>query len=257
MATTTVVIAAAAVVSAGISIYSSEASQASSTAARREARAVSAQNIAYSREEQARLEKEEEESRIREEERLAPWYAAQKSALEKYTEMAENPEISDLTRIRLEEEEKAINKELAAKGLLFSGPAAELRQKARERIIAEETESAKGMLQNVMSAQAPASGIYPGTAQYNSLIASLTPRATTTGASGTAGQGALGVGSAILGGAQSYLTYQGSKDIADGIAKQRTQGLYGYPLSIYGQPGYGGSQGVGLMSSPETGLPIY
>ncbi len=204
---------------------------------------ANAQNVAYAREEQARLEKEEAEATAKEEARLAPWYEAQKSALEKYTEMAENPEISDLTRIRLEEEEKAINKELASKGLLFSGPAAELRQKARERIIAEETESAKTMLTNVMSAQAPASGIYPGTAQYNSMIASLTPKVTapTTTANTAMAQGVSGVGASILGGAQSYLTYQGSKDISADTLKQRGSGLYSYPLSIYD-----GASGVGL-----------
>jgi len=209
------------------------------------------ENIAYAREEQARLEKQRDEEAAKEEARLAPWYEAQKSALERYTQMAENPEISDYTRLRLEEEEKAINKELAAKGLLFSGPAAELRQKARERIIAQETESAKGMLANVMNAQAPASGIYPGTAQYDAMIASLNPKAT---ANTAAGQGALGVGASVLGGVQSYMTYKGSQDATEAY-KQRTQGLYNYPLSLYGQ-GYGGGQGVGLMASPE-GLPIY
>ena len=218
------------------------------------AREAEEKNLAYAREEQARLEREKAEEAAKEEARLAPWYEAQKSALETYTQMAQNPEISTLTRIRLEEEEKAINKELAAKGLLFSGPAAELRQKARERIIAEETESAKGMLQNVMSAQAPASGIYPGTAQYNSMIASLTPKATALSVTAPtgAGQGLLGVGAAALGGAQSYLTYQGSKDIADALAKQKTTGLgvYDYPLSLYNTSmqgyGVGGEMGVGL-----------
>ncbi len=205
---------------------------------------VNAENLAYAREEQARLEAEKVAAAKKEEERLAPWYEAQKGALERYTQMAENPEISDLTRIRLEEEETAINKELASKGLLFSGPAAELRQKARERIIAEETESAKTMLANVMSVQAPASGIYPGTAQYNSLIASLNPKSTapTTTANTAMAQGVLGVGAAALGGAQSYLTYQGSKDIADAL-KQRTTGLYNYPVSMYDLP----SESVGLM----------
>ncbi len=168
--------------------------------------------------------------------------------MEKYSQMAENPEISDYTRLRLEEEEKAINKELAAKGLLFSGPAAELRQKARERIIAEETESAKGMLANVMNAAPPGKGLMPGTSQYDALLAGLQPKSFGTG--GTSGQGALGVGASVLGGAQSYLTYKGSQDATEAY-KQRTQGLYNYPLSIYGQ---GGGQGVGLMPSYEPGI---
>jgi len=221
------------------------------------ARESEEKNLAYAREEQARLatakeqeRQRQEEERRREEERLAPWYEAQKSAIQRYTEMAENPEISDLTRIRLEEEEKAINKELAAKGLLFSGPAAELRQKSRERIIAQETESAKQMLQYVMGVQAPTSGILPGTSQYDALIASLTPKAMAPGVTVPtgAGQGVLGVGAAALGGAQSYLTYQGSKDIANALAQQKTTGLYSYPLSLYGKEGYGvgGEMGVGL-----------
>ncbi len=174
---------------------------------------------------------QEQARQAAEEERLKPWREAQSSALEKYRTMAENPEISELTKLRLSEEDKAINKELAAKGLLFSGPAAELRQKARERIIAEETENAKRMLETVMSAAPPGPGLMPGTAQYDALITSINPKSGIT-------QGLSGVANSLMGGASSYLQYQGAKEGSDAI-----KGLFQkYP---YTTPQVGGQATTG------------
>lgn len=196
----TTVLVAATVVSAGVSIYSSSQASSAASKARRQSRRMYAQ-------EQANLEqarRDEIERQRKEEERLAPWREAQTSALKKYRQMAENPEISELTILRLEEEEKRINKELAAKGMLFSGPAAELRQKARMKIIAEETENAKRMLETVMGAAPPGPGLMPGTAQYDALIANLQPKSMgATGAEARA-QGLYGATSALIAGATGY-----------------------------------------------------
>lgn len=222
----TIVLAAAVVVSAGVSIYSSSQSSSAASAARRDTRAMYAQ-------EQANLEQakqEEKERQAAEEERLRPWREAQTSALEKYRQMAENPEISEYTQLRLSEEEKAINKELAAKGMLFSGPAAELKQKARERIIAEETENSKQMLYNVMNAAPPGQGLMPGTAQYDALIASLQPKSMgATGAEARA-QGIYGATSSLIAGATGYYKAEAYKDAMKGLfSAQQTGG--GIPLT--------------------------
>lgn len=248
MATTTVVLVAATVVSAAVSIYTSSQSSSSASEARRDQRAMYGQETARLErervEETARLEQakqEEKERQAAEEERLKPWREAQTSALEKYRQMAENPELSELTQLRLEEEEKSINKELAAKGMLFSGPAAELKQKARMRIIAEETENAKRMLETVMGATPPGPGLMPGTAQYDALIASLQPKSLgqmslgQTGAEARA-QGLYGATSSLIAGATGYYKGQAYEE-----ALKKTQGLFttqqpSYPLTGVGYP---------------------
>lgn len=244
MATIVYVVAAAVVVSAATSIYSSEQSASAAGKSREQSREMYAA-------EQTRLEQarqDEIERQKAEEERLKPWREAQTSALEKYRQMAENPELSELTQLRLSEEEKAINKELAAKGMLFSGPAAELKQKARTRIIAEETENAKRMLETVMGAAPPGPGLMPGTAQYDALIASLKPK--TFGATGAEAraQGLYGATSSLIAGAAGYYKGQAYEE-----ALKRTQGLYpaqptgvGYAPTAY-SPEAGAADYYGIM----------
>ncbi len=231
-----------AIIIGGATVLSAGASLIAGGQQAKAAEKANEENLAYAREEQARLEQAKQEEQARqaaEEERLKPWREAQTSAMEKYRQMAENPEISELTKLRLDEEEKAINKELAAKGLLFSGPAAELRQKARERIIAEETENAKSMLQTVMSAAPPGTGLMPGTSQYDALIASLNPKSTAV-----TNTGLSGVTNSLLGGANSYLQYQGAKEGANTL-----KGLFGqYPYATTGATAnQAASGGAGLF----------
>ena len=239
-------IVAAVVVSAATSIYTSEQSGSAADKARRQQRAMYGEEQA--RLEQARLD--EIERQKAEEERLKPWREAQTSALEKYRQMAENPELSELTQLRLEEEEKAINKELAAKGMLFSGPAAELKQKARMRIIAEETENAKRMLETVMGAAPPGPGLMPGTAQYDAMIASLQPKSMGATGAEARGRGLYEATSSLISGAAGYYKGEAYKE-----ALKKTQGLYqtqqpitgSYPILTdeYGSPI--GSNMFGLM----------
>ncbi len=200
------------------------------------------QSMQVYQEEKASVEqakKEEQDRQAKEEERLKPWREAQTSALEYYRGMAENPEISDLTRIRLEEEDKAINRELASQGLLFSGPAAELRQKSRERIIAEETESAKSMLKDVMSATPPGEGLMPGTAQYDALLAGLKPKDFGTGGASSYASGLTGLGNTALAAGNAYLGYKGAQDITGAIKSMYPQNnnYSNYNQGYYGQTG--------------------
>ena len=216
-----------AVVSAATSLYTSSQSGSAADKARRQQRAMYGQEQAAL--EQARLD--EIERQKAEEERLKPWREAQTSALEKYRQMAENPELSELTQLRLEEEEKAINKELAAKGMLFSGPAAELKQKARTRIIAEETENAKRMLENVMGAAPPEPGMMPGTAQYDAMIASLQPKSMGTTGAEARGQGMYEATSSLISGATGYYKGKAYEDYL-----KRTEGLMPQSGQTYSNP---------------------
>jgi len=217
MGATTIALVAVAAVSVGTTIYSAVSasdSQGESSDYSKEIYATQRADLQASKE-------EEKARQAAEEERLAPWRKAQEEAMQEYKTYAENPEISPYTQLRLEEEEKAINAELAAKGLLFSGPAAELRQKARERIVAEETDKAKSALATVMNAAPPGEGLMPGTSEYDAMLAGLKPVDFGTSGASTLGQGLTNASSQLVGATSGYVYNQQLLD-----ALNKTKGLY-------------------------------
>jgi len=153
----------------------------------------------------------------------------------------------------MEESEKAINKELARRGILFSGAASELREKSRREIVAGETERAKGMLERLTTGIAPVEPGFIAPAQVGIPGGVGMP-----GIPGTGGGGAMGAGgmstaaNALMAGLSGYQQTRGYEQamgiqnpwykVGLGYGKPSAgyTGLYEPYAAPYAAPGYSG-----------------
>jgi len=168
-------------------------------------------------------------------ERWEPYVASQKQALTAYQKAAYEPEISDYAKLRMEESEKAINKELARRGILFSGAASELREKSRRTIVGEETEKAKTMLEKLTTGISPVEPGFIAPAQVGIPGGVGMPGIPSAGSGGVASQGASTAVNALMAGVSGYQQAAGYEQ-AMGIQNPWYKvGLgYGTPTSTQG-----------------------
>ena len=256
MGAVAIVIAAAAAVTAATTIYSVEtqrrlANEAQDAAQRQadEARRIQEDQLKLAQQKADEERQRLEEERKKQEEIEAPWREAKKTALEKYQKMMENPELSDWAKLRIKEEEERIDKSLAAKGLLQSGLAEQLKSEARQRILASEAEAARQAYHSILSSARPEEPDVRPVEFYENYIRSLIPERpqytsyyapileTKSQAARGLGQGLAG---AITGGLQSYLTYEGYRQGLRGISAPTSygySGLGGYSNYYLDYPG--------------------
>jgi hypothetical protein len=234
------------VLGAAASFYSAYTQKSTDTKARRQQRAQFGQMMAAYQESQAKIwsaynEQVEYQKAERDEyleaqtERWAPYIESQKQALAAYQKAAYEPETSAYAKLRMEESEKAINKELAKRGILFSGAASELREKSRQNIMAEESEKAKAMLEKLATGISPVEPGYLTPASVSIPGGAGLPGASSV--SGTTGwtAGITGGVNALMSGVQGYqqaLGYESSLGINNpwwkvGMGGTSTTGLYG------------------------------
>lgn len=237
------------VLGAAASFYEAYQTKAATTKTRRMVRAMFGQQMAAYEESQRKIwgAYEAEKARTeafaaRQEELYKPYQETQLAAMKKYRAAAEAPETSMYAKLRMEESEKAINKELARRGILFSGAAAELRGKSRGTIMAEESERAKTMLQNLMTGVTPVGPAYlggpsvPGAVGMPGIPGSL-------GGGGTPGGGVTQGVSALMAGLYGYQQAQGYKQQLADLQYSARQtgaptGLYGGSMEQYAPGGW-------------------
>ena len=163
-------------------------------------------------EEKGRISKYEEAQS----ERWAPYRGAYESAIEKLRGAAEAPEMSDYAKLQTKAMEESVNKELAKRGILFSGAAAKLKAEGSERIAASEAEKAKGLMMFLTKAAPMEPGFIGGPFYGNPNIPGPT--------GGGGGGGGTDWGQAInpmLAGLYGYQKEKGYNDYDD------YSGLYG------------------------------